>query len=480
MGMRALRDIDFHASSDAPSGARVSSRGADPARAGRTHPSWRPSARASRRPSGRRTTRGDSSSRPAGRRADRPRRSPPDSSRPRTPTTSPVRSAFRRHTADLVGLKPSRGRTIASIAVRCPHRNECRRRRHPIRPRHRRRCSTRSPWPARQRCCPALGQPLPAAAGRTVHPGVQRQRGRPRQCRAPPSTALRCWRHLAAASRSRPRHRSLTRRCGRRRQHCWPSTSRPKLRPGRRRSAATLGESDLEATTWRMVVDRSQPSAAVELLAAESLHDRAHRPGRSVVGAFRSAGHADHRRARRRCSASTPRDTSRDVAARSRARSTSPANRRSACRSVGPTMACRAACRSSRPSGEITSWSRWRPPSKAAEPWAAASGYGERMIVAVVNFELTGTAHHRRGSDDVRSQRTELSERRWPAAQALPLGRGRAQCGWGVPLGKSRPRPRRSTTRAGAIGSPPGMARHQRSSYFDSQVTVDPSSIIVG
>ena len=103
-----------------------------------------------------------------------------------------------------------------------------------------------------------------------------------------------------------------------------------------------LGESDLEPTTWRLVcagraVDGVGLLAAQTLLIEHTALAEAWWKNFDVLVTPTTAG-------ARHCSATTPRATSRAAAAPSPVRSTSPGSRRSASPSVGRPMGCRAVC----------------------------------------------------------------------------------------------------------------------------------------
>ena len=203
--------------------------------------------------------------------------------------------------------------------------------------------STRSRLPARDRCCHRSASPA-------------------RRC------ASDCGRKRSTAARS-------TRRTPLAAEHCASlleglgcsveiSSPSPLSDPAFWKAAATVLAVNVavEVDTWsaklgrRARRGRSRSSNLADGVRRSRRHRgrvagraepvaRAHRAGRDVVGSLRPAGHPDHRRTPRPRSASTPRATSRAAAAPSPVRSTSPVNRRSACRSAGPPTACRAASR---------------------------------------------------------------------------------------------------------------------------------------
>ena len=268
MGMRALRDIDFHAASDAPLALAFRAAGliplgrtntpelasvgtCEPEAFGPTHNPW-----------GLEFTPGGSSGGSAAAVAAR---------LVAAAHANDISGSIRIPAAHcgLVGLKPTRGRSDRQPRVRRPHRDECRRRRHPFGTRHRR--TARRDLGGGITTAASCGRSaMPATACRAVHPGVQRQLGRPCECATPPNTVLRCWRPLAAAWRSRRRHRCRTRPCGKRRRHCWPSTSRSRSTPG----AQSSGESSARTTSRRRRGEWYRQVAAVgavDLLAAQSL-----------------------------------------------------------------------------------------------------------------------------------------------------------------------------------------------------------------
>ena len=128
-----------------------------------------------------------------------------------------------------------------------------------------------------------------------------------------------------------------------------------------------LGEGDLEATTWRMVTT-GRGVTAVELLAAQSLLIEHTGKPRSGGTASTSWSRRPRRTPRHRW-AITPRDTSRAAAAPSLDRSTSPVSRRSAFRSVGRPTVCLAGFRLIAPMGHDDVLITVAAALESVEPW---------------------------------------------------------------------------------------------------------------